>query len=261
MIQMRNQGHTLQEIGDEFGISREYARQLLNRETAITTTKARRRTKERGQAELKIQIADEVVAMYHETPNVQTIARQNGWPLQVVEDIVAENYPVADRRKLQGRQVSQGSRQISNEDLAAHVRRAAARHPLVPLRLKEYEAYAKEHGVPGPQTVSRRFGGSDHSWTEALVEIGGIAHSARARAPRSAPRFGPREAVMAVATVAVVIGHLPTVAEYERERDLIGRTGVPSVATIRNRTDGWANALGLAQALLDEMGVDLHERN
>lgn len=261
---LRNQGLTLQEIADEYGITRERARQLLHRSvvegTVIPAGEASRRRGERNRRKQKAQIATDVVAAYLAHPNVQEIARENGWLHDVVEEIVAEQFPPERRRALQGQRVSLGTRRHTDEQLIGFLRAAArSLHPGEYLTVLAYADYARERNLPGPQTVMKRLGGPENSWLDALAAAGLPGNPRVRRGPRRDRKWGHLQVLTAVAHVALVLGHMPTVVEYEAARNRVGRSKMPSIATIRNRTGSWAQASLQTRELLDEMGVTLND--
>lgn len=231
MYAMYRDGATLDQVGTEFGLTRERVRQLFAANDLETISLAVRR---RRQAENK---SSEIVALYRDVRNVDAVGRRLGLAKSNVDQIVRRELSPAERRKPSAAH----KKKYSNEELIACLFGARDAIGGV-LTTSAYTRYARsrhfEDGRPWPthQTFLLRWGG----WRKALAEAG------LARNP-SSPIAGQRlfeaeHCVDALRHAARELGKAPTAAAYD---DLAQRSGgaLPSQATVRNRLGTWNRAL------------------
>lgn len=224
-------GRTLQEIGDEYGLTRERIRQIINEQTPWTTTSigaARRRALETQEAN------DRKVVHEWSHSNVGAPIAQAVDELRMEEDVVRRHL---GRRCGRHEQVEKRppSRR-SNEELLADLRRF--HRETGKTSAAAYRLWAKEAGVPGNQTVSSRFG----SWNEAAAEAG-IKY---ARPIERERRYSDEDLWAAI--LDGIRAGMFTAREFEDW--LLTVEGAPSFALIRQRfVESWSNireeALGI----------------
>ncbi len=237
MYAMRRMGHTLQQIGDHYGITRERVRQLIGRQglpaRVAPGPEERALARARGRS-------DEIADLYRELGNVAHVAARTGLNRGAVGRVVSDE--VTDRPAY-ARKPERDPRYSDDElvDLLGRVAREAGTEcPSV----REYRAHAAGRFLPdgrpwpGPQTYLVRF----ETWVEARRRAG-LEPGRTGGPPR---RYDADDCVRAVATLWRQLGRAPTVAEYEEFSR--GRSHIPSVAIVRRRIGGgWRAILATAR--------------
>ena len=234
-------GATLQDIGEEHSVSRERVRQILRdggydlAELRMKARAARRRRIRREQGPA----IREMLGLGH-TPS--EVAAALDVPRDVVTFIDASDPSYSRKRK-----VARGKAyalKYTEEDVLSCLREANAALGGI-LTTAAYDSYAREQtfadGRPWPthQTAHLRFG----SWRAALERAGLPANASSPIAGRRL--FTDGHCIDAILEVERALGHLPTVAEYERYAAEMAGV-LPSSATVRNRFGGWRLALEAA---------------
>ena len=214
-------GETLQEIGDEYGVTRERVRQIINTETPWSTTSigaARRRAlKVRAEAERR------AVLEWSEV-NVGASIEQAAEQLKLDEEVVRKHlgkhrirHELVEKKAPEGR---------SLDDLLADLRRFHAETGET--SAAAYSRWAKEAGVPGHQTIAIRFG----SWNEAVARAG-----IKGAPPIVREKRYSDEDLWAAILDGIRAGQYTA---KDLEYWLAAVEGAPSLATIRNRlTQKW----------------------
>ncbi|HEY1457235.1 MAG TPA: sigma factor-like helix-turn-helix DNA-binding protein [Solirubrobacteraceae bacterium] len=238
MYELYEQGATLQEVGDEFGITRERVRQVFGKaglETrSLTQAALIRRETDRERSE-------EIVESFLRLKSPRLTARELEIAENTVRSVLREQLSSGEYRVIARKQPKQN---YSDQELIAFLREASAAGPTVMTALA-YGDYARSRrtadGRPWPthQTHHKRFG----SWRGALMQAGLPAHAAT-RAGRKR-HFDADLCVQALRAVHDALGKVPSTTEYERyAHDSQG--ALPSSATVRNRCGTWNDALRMA---------------
>lgn len=231
-------GLTLDGIGQLYGVTRERVRQILDeygRPSQMGGPPVRRAQRQAALAARVDQARGEIVALYRAGRRIDEIVVQLGLPAKDVSRVVDEVLGV-EREAIRGRKIAASKPRVSEEEMLASLRRAA-KDMGEAFTTDEFAAWAKKHGVIGPQTVHKRFG----SWNEARRRAGLPVMSRHPREPRS-DMISERDCLAAVLGLAAELGRTPSAQEYERS----GRR--PTVSTIRTRFGSWGRARRLADA-------------
>lgn len=239
MARMYAAGATLEEIGREYGITRERVRQVLNKVADMSVLKAEARTSRRQQRERQAQRAlPKARKLLSAGVALQEVASELGIPFALVRELDAENPSYALRRRLRRIGVHVV---YTDQELIGLLQRAARVHG-EPLTGKAYLAYAQGRTLPGGrswptlQTFYKRFG----SWGDALAAAG-IARNPPSPAVKNR-RFSARDCLEALRELQAELGRPPSAAEYaDFYRRNRGR--VPSYGTIINRFGSLSQAL------------------
>lgn len=209
-------GETLQEIGDDYGLTRERIRQVINTETPWSTTSisaARSRALEE-QAE-----AERAAVLQWSDANVGASIEQASEQLKLDVEVVRTHlgrhrirHELVEKKAPEGR---------SLDNLLDDLRRFYAETGET--SSAAYSRWAKDAGVPGHQTIAIRFG----SWNDAAARAG--IKDAR---PVERERRYSDEDLWAAVLDGIRAGQITA-----REIDdwLVTVEGAPSLATIRNR--------------------------
>jgi hypothetical protein len=235
------EGATLQEVGDEFGVTRERVRQLF-----VASGYSSRGRGER--IELREQHDDErgaeIEALYRELGDVAEVADRIGWSTGRTRGVLLRRGVEirAYRRRTSSRRPV-----FSDEEVLECLREASRDDSFVSSRgILTAPGYDRARrgrrtsdGRPWPssQIAALRFG----TWRAALEAAGVPANPSSGAAGRR--RFDVEACVAALREAKATLGHLPTASEYQSFA--VGRA-VPSMATIRNRVGSWQAALRLA---------------
>ncbi len=209
-------GETLQEIGNDYGVTRERTRQIINTETPWSTTSigaARRRA-------LEMQAAAERRAVLEwSEANVGAPIEQAVEQLKLDEELVRKHL---GRHRIRHELVEKKApERRSLDDLLSDLRRFHAETG--EMSAAAYRRWAKEAGVPGHQTIAIRFG----SWNDAVARAG-----IKDAPPIERERRYSDEDLWAAVLDGIRAGQF-TAKEFEEW--LVTVEGAPSLATIRNR--------------------------
>lgn len=210
-------GETLQSIAESHGVTAERVRQIIESSpwpSAQIRTEAAR-VREGMAADLKAA----AVAWSEANPGIPLTdgAKTLGVPEEQLRAALgrdARRHLTAPQRRAAGR--------ASDDDLLAALR--ACHDESGTITGASYRAWAKQHGVPGPQTVAQRFG----SWNAALTASG----------TKDAPPISRvRTHTDADLWAALIQGLRRAPSATAREWDDWTQTqpGVPSLALVRNR--------------------------
>lgn len=209
-------GETLQEIGNDYGVTRERTRQIINTETPWSTTSigaARRRAFEMQAA------AERRAVLAWSEANFGAPIEQAVEQLKLDEELVRKHL---GRHRIRHEPVEKKApERRSLDDLLSDLRRFHAETG--EMSAAAYRRWAKEAGVPGHQTIAIRFG----SWNEAVARAG-IKHAPPIERER---RYSDQDLWAAVLD-GIRAGQF-TAKEFEEW--LVTVEGAPSLATIRNR--------------------------
>jgi len=223
-------GATFQELGPEFGISGEHARQLLKKAGYETVPLAERRL---NGARLR---SREVIAAYRGCGHIQRCAELLNMRPEHVSIILNEASPDRSLHHQYSRIDAPGERWYKNGEILNAIR-AAAQIAGEPLSITRYRQIAARDGLPSILTVLRAFGTWGLACTEARIKI----NNAKALVPRQFTSNDCRDALRACWEDT---GKIPTVKEYAAWK--VGRS-VPSALTITLRVgeegSGWTAAL------------------
>jgi len=235
-------GATLQEVGEQYGISRERVRQILKANDypvrSVKETAALHRAGEHA-------MAAQIETLHRQLGDPREVANRLGVTYATVQEILraqeaATPQPASTRRRKLGRTQNR----YTDEELLECIETASKKLGGV-LTAKAYTAFIRGRSLsdgrpwPGHQCMQLRFG----SWRATLHRAGLRANPASAIAGQRL--FEAGHCVDAIRHVAREVGHSPTAAEY----DLWARAsegGLPSLPTVRNRLGGWLNALRAA---------------
>jgi hypothetical protein len=239
MFAVYSTGATLQEVGEQYGISRERVRQILKANDypvrSVKETAALHRAGEHA-------LASQIVTLHRQLGDAREVANRLGVTCVTVQEVlrareIANPQPASPRRRKLGRT----QKRYTDQELLECVKTASKKLGGV-LTTSAYTAFIRgrtlSDGRPWPshQCMQQRFG----SWRATLQRAGLRANPASAIAGQRL--FEAGHCVDAIRHVAREVGHTPTAAEYDlRARASDG--GLPSLPTVRNRLGGWLNAL------------------
>lgn len=242
MREMRLQGMSHGQIGDEYNITRERVRQLLAAAGAEPDKELVRAARRRRKAEARDTKKDEAIALYREGKSPEEIAGILKIGQESVREMIRAVVPPKERRGRQARRAQK--KKYSNEDLVAILQETSGAVGGI-VSVAAYNAYASgrvmEDGRPWPthQAIAQRFG----RWNEALRAAG--LRCNESSAITGAFLFEPEHCIDALRSAARELGHTPTLREYD-EIARASHGALPSVATVRNRCGGWTEALEAA---------------
>ncbi|HEX4345740.1 MAG TPA: sigma factor-like helix-turn-helix DNA-binding protein [Solirubrobacteraceae bacterium] len=231
MHTLREQGHSLDEIALQFGVSRERVRQILRAYGApdpeqVADARRRRASK---QAEARV---DELLALWRAGAEAGIAATTLGLQPAACRSTIARFATDVDkaarRASMSG---ARGTPTYSERDVLVALRAVAAGLGRVP-SAKEYALLARGLELPSLPTVLNRMGG----WTSA-VRAAGLTPLAPAGSARRR-RWTESACWSALRRVVDELGEIPTVLSYERHA--AGRHDLPSAATLRNRLGRWS---------------------
>lgn len=226
-------GATLEELGEQYGISGERVRQLLKKEGYEPMSLSERRL---NGARLR---SREVLAAYRGTGSVARCAEILEMRAEHVRVVLDEADPDKGLRRRYSGIDAPSMRWYDNYEILDAIR-TAAKESGEPLSKNAYLRVASREGLPAELTILRAFG----SWSEACREAGVRSHAARLPSQRV---YSDADCVDALRACWEDVGRIPTLREYANWRE--GR-GVPSALTITLRLGGqgcgWTAALNRA---------------
>lgn len=232
MIERRWQGLTLDEIGAEFGVTRERVRQLLKKHGGPTAGEIR---------ELRAAEARSAQRAHEEAVAAEIRKTLDGrGPMTVAEMAVAtgvdagelSRYWPQDLAHLRLWGAGQGESRWSDEDICEALRQASAYE--FPLTTSAYSELLRVGQIEGPSVprIGQRFG----SWTAACAAAGVVAGDPWNREYES--RWSDED-LLQIARAYLVDPNAPSSAhrfdEWKREYAPDG----PSAQTLRNRLGSW----------------------
>jgi hypothetical protein len=234
-------GATLQDIGDEYSLSRERVRQILcEAGYDLDELKAEAKRARRRRIRLEHGPAIREALALGQTPS--EVASALGVPVDLVKRIDGSDPSYARTRKVVRRKTY--AVKYTEDDVLGCLREANAALGGV-LTTAAYDNYARGRTLadgrlwPTHQTAFLRFG----SWVAALERVGLPANASSPIAGRRL--FTEGHCIDAILEVERAVGHLPTVVEYDRYASEMAGV-LPSSPTIRNRFGSWRRALEVA---------------
>lgn len=223
-------GATLQEIGDQYGITRERVRQLIGAggfSMANLKGKSRQARKDRVLRDH----GDAISALLGEGDLASEVAVKLGVPFDLVRELDVANPDYARRRRLIRPRT--GSLRYSIEEVLQCLREANRTLGGV-LTTADYDRFRSSRrfpdGRPWPtnQTASLRYG----SWRKALEAAGLESNPSTPITGKF--RFSEAECIAAVRAAEAIYGRLPTVEEYDKYTVKM-RAAAPGTSTVRQR--------------------------
>ncbi len=199
-------GHTLDEVGRAFGVSRQRVGEIFDRVGLARRSPAQRAAE--GERAARAQ-ADEVLARCRSVGEPGQVARELGLPRVTVQRLVGERLekPALYRPK------RRPTKRFDDEEILDCLRRAADELP-APVALKGYARLARYRRFPdgrrwpSQKTIELRFGG----WRSALKAAGPPTR----RRHVGARCWTPRACRSALQKAADRLGHAPSSVEYDR---------------------------------------------
>lgn len=234
-------GATLQDIGDEYSLSRERVRQIV-RDAGydLDELKAKARAARRRRVRREHGPAIREMLASGRTPS--EVARALAVPLDLVKRIDARDHSYVRTRRLLRRKAH--SVKYTDDELLDCLGEASSALGGI-LTSSAYNEYARGRLLSGRrpwpthQTAFLRFG----SWRAALERAGLQANASSPVAGRRV--FSEGHCIDSILEVERSVGHLPTVVEYERYAAQMAGV-LPSLSTIRHRFGSWQRAIEAA---------------
>jgi len=245
MYELYESGWTLEQVGREFGVSRERVRQIFRKSgyapRSVGQVSARKRDR------LRAEYGDRIGELLAHGRTTAEAAARLGLSEGFVKAYIASEPELNGRRR-----VFRNSRtekpQYSDQELI-ELLHAASRELGGVLAAASYTALSRKRQLPDGrtwpthQTHALRFG----SWVAALERAGLPANSSSPIAGMHI--FDRAHCIDALVEAQRELGGFPTAAAYGAWAS--AKNGaVPSLATLRHRCGGWQKALRLAQELL-----------
>jgi hypothetical protein len=233
IVEMWATGATLAEVGERFGLTRERVRQLVNKAEAEreTTPMDLRRA---AHAARWIDFTDTY------GPKIRFLAAQCTSIDQIhghlPDTSAADIAEFLREHGIRCRGDRPVKRRWSDDDVLTCLQ--VAFDELGPLTVKSYADWAREHEVPGPQTVFNRFG----SWTNGMQRAGLEVTLGTARTYRY--EWTTQRCIEAV-RAWLATAECPSSGEFEMAR----RSGaeLPSLGTLRRFVGGWNQTIRCAE--------------
>jgi predicted transcriptional regulator len=253
ILELREEGRTLAEIGDVLGITRERVRQLEKRWDRRAPEERAAHRSERAADAVRIKRA-QVLDAFRRGERVTEIARDLGLRTAAVTAFLRGEATPADRslRRAARFGALAYSRTYSDLDLLDSIRQVSEQLGRTP-STNDYSKLAAQSTLPSVPTIMNRFG----SWSQA-VSAAGLRPNASLRT--SYTRKWTDAAVLhALKALVRELGEFPSVGRYEVLA--ISDDRLPSTATVRNRLGRWSKIAGrLAvlpdpEAVLDRLGL------
>jgi hypothetical protein len=236
IVLLREDGFSLDEIAQRYGISRERVRQILlanDGPSRAVAEMARRRRIER-EAHRRI---EELLARWRSGEALGSMARDVGMPARTCSTMIARFASDMDR-VARTTSLARARGQVprySDRDIVDAIVLVASELGEVPSP-RQYSARTRELGLPSLPTVLNRTGG----WTSAL-RAAAMQPTAPARKPRQ-PRWTEAECWRVLHRVVRDLGSVPSVRAYERF--IADLPDMPSSSTVRNRLGRWSAIAG-----------------
>lgn len=235
MAQMRLAGKTLEQIGREFGVSRERVRQILRDAGGPTRSDVNDAKRKRQMA-----IRDRLRRDVEESVRPLLAARGPMSALEVAEhtglhvEIVAEHWPT-DLVHMRIRETKGVEQTWADDEIYESLREAAIYE--FPLTAKGYSDLLRVGQVRGPslQRINQRFGGWANACEGAGVEHGGSGRSA------NESRWTDNE-LLAFVRDYLVDPDWPNSSRHFDEWKRANAPDAPSFQTLRNRLGSWTKA-------------------
>lgn len=255
VLELREEGRTLDEVGQVFGITRERVRQIEKHYGGFDRAVAAEKAAARQLASAETH-RDHILDLFRNGQNAREIARRLALPLAVVNTCLSEFASRADRGAnglARAHSRSVGLTVFSDDDLVAAIRTVADFLGRTPSS-GEYLKTARAMGLPSLPTIGNRFG----SWSAAVLAAGLVPRGSGRR--HYARRWTDVAVRTALERLVIELGALPTVDQYELSAE--SDPSLPSSATVRNRLGRWATvAAELAAAptpdeLLAKLDID-----
>jgi DNA-binding transcriptional regulator LsrR (DeoR family) len=242
MYELYEHGATLEEIGDDFGITRERVRQLFKQAglqtRTISATAALKQAADH-------QRADEIVDCFRQVKDLAVVAQELDIPKNVVTKVLRERLSPREYRELTASASAGPAKRFTDAELIEFLIEASSElggtltgTAFNVLARSRYTADGRLW--PSKQMYALRFG----SWRGALI---GAQLDANPSSPVAGKgRFGTEQCVEALREVHLSLGKVPTRVEYERHwHGAEGR--LPSSSTVIKRCGTWSEALRLAE--------------
>lgn len=254
VLELREQGHTLDEVGQIFGVTRERIRQIEKQAGGVDQGMAADNAWARLLGETEAQ-RDQILQLFRDGHNVREIARRLTMRPKVVTAALNRFASRADHAAhgLARERKRTAIPVFSDDDLTAAIRTAADHLGHTPSS-GDYLVLARALRLPSLPTVANRFG----SWSVAVLAAGLV--------PRGAGRgsYARRWTELAVRTalegLVIELGAFPTAEQYELSAE--SDPHLPSLATIRHRLGRWSMVAAELVAeptpveLLAALGID-----
>lgn len=227
----RRAGATLQEIASRHGITRERVRQIAKQHDVAAVEAAGARTA--ADLDAAMVAVDAVRKRFRAGVATGDISRELGLKGATVREVLRRSATQSDRAARaanSARTPSAAARRVPDETLLDAIRdagKAASRSPSA----GDYRRIADQRGLPGPQTVAKRFG----SWREAVAAAGLAPREGKFGTSR---RWTEQRCWEATLRLAGELGRWPPAAEYDRLAR--SRDDLPSTATLRMRLGLWS---------------------
>lgn len=232
VLQMAALGATLQEIGDEIGVTRERARQILR---ALDITGADLRAIRRKSAAETDRLDRETVLAWARVNTGRTIAEAAAsinLPEVRIREVLkageAQRFFAAPRRVYEPR--------FTDQQICEAIRAAAYVHGS-PLSHDKYDAWARGRNAATVVRITQRFG----TWSAACREAGVEAHTPARTYTR---RWTAGQMLDAAIDYFASPGATYTYDDFDRW--LRTQASLPSAQTIRNQFGSWATVKAAA---------------
>lgn len=227
MIDLRNSGKSLGEIGEKFGITRERVRQILLKTDApsFQEVKALRDSIRADKLQETKALAIKAVAI-HPNKTIDEIAEE----LQV-SPIELRRIMTPQEINLFARQLRSSSQKWSDQEIIQILREAATLE--FPLTVKAYSKLLEDGFLKGPSAarISQRF----RSWQSAC-DLAEVEAGTRTR-PLDLSRWTDDDLYAAVIHYLKLPESTGAATDYDSWAS--GQNDVPSMGTLRNRLGAW----------------------
>jgi transposase len=241
MYELYEHGATLEEIGDDFGITRERVRQLFKAAGLQTRTASATATLKQAADQ---QRADEIIDCFRQAKDLAAVAHELDIPKNVVTQVLGERLSPREYRELTATAKADPVKRFTDAELLGLLIEAQGELGGT-LTGTAYNVLARNRRTadgrlwPTKQVHALRFG----SWRNALITAQLDANPSSPMAGKG--RFGQQRCADALRELHLSSGRVPSASEYEKYwHGTEGR--LPSLSTVRKRCGSWTDALRIA---------------
>lgn len=219
-------GHTLQEMGDYFNVTRERIRQIVSRYN-ISSNTLRKKRKEK-EKEWRIHSTQKTIQLSKAHPEytIEQLSSHLGLTKDFIHKALGARRIIHDESEARTRFYSSLTKQELGEAIKTWFAQSDTHTS------EDYDRWSRDHDVPGRQTVMIRF----HTWNNALRELGLISPVNNRGGAR--PRLSDELCWASLYRFFTSEHPYYSIQSYETYAK---KNNLPSSATLRKRFGTWSH--------------------